>query len=168
MNLCVRIEHRDRHLSRRVRDIAQEAASLVARRVGALPRTELILTNGRDLGKLATDAERAVAGGGSAGRRPDESVFGRTVLSPGGVLVLVNADRHTGRGRDEVDTTLVHELVHAAQFHRPGARAELLAGLRHNYGIEPISDSRARAMNRRIDRDEREATRLERLARHLS
>lgn len=92
---------------------------------------------------------------------------GVATLNPGGTLVIVNAQSLRGK-QSEIDKTVLHELTHAAQFNRPGARDTAHRGIAFNYGIGWLEDREVRALNRRIDRDEREAEAAERLHRQLA
>lgn len=100
----------------------------------------------------------AWAGGGRAGT---------TTLNPGGVLVIVNAQSLRGRTTD-IDKTVLHELTHAAQFNRPGARDKLMRGIAYNLGVGWLENHELRAGERQMVRDEREATAAERLHRQLA
>lgn len=98
-----------------------------------------------------------------AGRCP----AGTTTLNLGGSLVIINAETLRGRTVD-IDKTVLHELTHAAQFNRPGARDRAVKGLAYNYGMGWLQDRELRAGDREQARDEREATAAERLHRQLS
>ncbi|MFD7554141.1 hypothetical protein ACFV9E_06325 [Streptomyces sp. NPDC059835] len=93
--------------------------------------------------------------------------LGMTVLSPEGVLVVIDAGAAKRNPQHWLPETVVHELVHAVQFGRPGVREIALKGLRNNYGIEKLSHPKAWKINRLVDRDEREAQALESLARQI-
>ncbi|HEY3479616.1 MAG TPA: hypothetical protein VGL02_12035 [Streptomyces sp.] len=92
---------------------------------------------------------------------------GVATLNTAGTLIVVNAQSLKGR-QAEIDKTIQHELTHAAQFSRPGARKTALRGIAFNYGIGWLEDREVRAFNRRIARDEREAEAAERLHRQLA
>lgn len=92
---------------------------------------------------------------------------GVATLNRAGTLVIVNAESLRGK-QAEIDKTVLHELTHAAQFSRPGARETALRGIAFNYDIGWLEDREVRALNRRIDRDEREAEQAERLHRQLA
>lgn len=150
-------------VAERVTVIADQAAKLVARKAGRLPRVEIVVTGRRNTNSLAEAAEAAVIGG----RKPLKSPavrYERTTLSPRGVLVVINVDLH--HNDLETDTTVVHGLVHAAQLNRPGGRERQLVILHNNY-IAELPDADAAKLNRQIRKDETEARRAERLARHL-
>lgn len=152
-------------VARRASDIADAAARLVTGNAGRLPHVELIVTDHAGMHRLAEQAERRVARGGQR-LYPVNARYGRAVLAPRGVLITINADVHVDLR--ELDATLVHELVHAAQLNRSGARARHTAYLRNNYGIEEVTDAEARKANRQIRADEDEAKRAEQWARHLT
>jgi hypothetical protein len=92
---------------------------------------------------------------------------GVATLNAAGTLIVVNAQSLRGK-QVEIDKTVLHELTHAAQFNRPGARETARKGIAFNYGIGWLEDREVRALNRRIDRDEREAEQAERLHRQLA
>lgn len=93
--------------------------------------------------------------------------YGVATLNPPGTLIVINAQSLRGK-QAEIDKTVLHELTHAAQFNRPGARETARKGIAFNYGIGWLEDREVRALNRRIDRDEREAEQAERLHRQLA
>ena len=99
--------------------------------------------------------------------RPEWNAYGTTTITRGGVLVVINAQACKGRPA-EIDKTLLHELTHALQFDRPGARDLLMRSLANNYGITPMTEAQAAAANRQVDADEREAARMERHHRLLA
>ena len=166
MTIQVTAHRGSRKHAEHIDEIADAARQLVTRKVGPVGHVELMVTTTAGLLDLATRSERRVVGGRARGNGSrDPAGCGRTVLAPSGVLLLVNSDAHFRAAQLEV--TVVHELVHAAQFARPGRRAELLAGLRHNYRIEDLSEDAVRAANARRVRDESEARQHERLARKL-
>ncbi len=76
-------------------------------------------------------------------------------------------DVESCRTNREIDRTLIHEFVHAAQFRRPGVRDSVLAGLHNNYGLHRLSRWEAKRLNRQVAAHEREARSLERYARKL-
>lgn len=92
---------------------------------------------------------------------------GVATLNAAGTLIVVNAQSLRGK-QAEIDKTVLHELTHAAQFNRPGARETAWKGIAFNYGLGWLEDREVRALNRRIDRDEREAEQAERLHRQLA
>ncbi|NUQ97525.1 MAG: hypothetical protein HOY79_13555 [Streptomyces sp.] len=153
----------------RVQEIAAPAARLVQQQMGErLPPVEIAVTAYRGLPDLLSKAHQTIVG---RRRLPKETARmrckGTTTLTRTGVLVVVNAEACRGDLR-EIDATLLHELVHAIQYGRPGARDRGIRHLRNNYGIDEISQAEADAANRQVDLDEAEAERYERLAIHLA
>lgn len=153
----------------RVQEVADPAARLVQQHLGErLPAVEIAVTTYRGLPDLLAKAHRTIVG-----RRPLHAGYvgvrckGTTTLTRTGVLVVVNAEACRGDLR-EIDATLVHELVHAIQYGRPGAYERGIRHLRNNYGIDEISQAEADAANRQVDLDEAEAEHYERLAIHLA
>ncbi|NGO76770.1 hypothetical protein G6045_14000 [Streptomyces sp. YC504] len=160
-----------RHILREIQHVAPTAADLVTRNVrGRLPRLEIVLTTPQGMNELTVNTQIATIGGkvtpqarSKAARRlmwEDHRVFGRTVLAPkGAVLILINA-RKVNHG-EQVAPTLVHELVHAVQFTRPGIADLIIAGLKNNYGIEPLTRRDVRRYDRQLKAHEDEAYRME-------
>ncbi|MER7172641.1 hypothetical protein [Streptomyces mesophilus] len=160
-----------RHILREIQHVAPSAAELVRRSVrGRLPRTNIVLTTPQGLTELSVQTEIALLGGTVTPkartqaeremRWADRSVFGKAVLAPkGAVLVLLNA-RKVNHG-NQVAPTLVHELVHAMQFTRPGITDLILAGLRDSYGLEPMLRRDERRYERQLKAHEDEAYRME-------
>ncbi|RFU83276.1 hypothetical protein DY218_28635 [Streptomyces triticagri] len=160
-----------RSVLRAIQDAAPLAADLVRTSVpGRLPHTEIILTTPsgvtdltiraaeQALGRRITPQARAEAE--REMRRNDRRNYGSTVLARRGtVVILLNARKLTDP--QHLGATLVHELVHAMQFTRPGIHDLLVKGLRNNYGIEPLSRRDVRAYERQLDAHEEEAYRME-------
>lgn len=146
----------------RVKMAAAAAALIAADNAGRLPHVEIAVTHFSGMHRLADMAEARVVGGGQCSR-PAEARYGRAALAPRGVLIAINAAAHHGNPR-ELGATLVHELVHAAQLNRPGARNRHIAYLRNNYGIEKMTVAAARKANLQIARDEDEARQMEGIA----
>ena len=135
-------------------------------RVGYL---QLAVSNTSDMWQMVVDAHRPMFGQQDARplQREGGRAFGTATITSSGVLVVINAQACKGRAV-EVDKTLLHELTHAAQFNRPGARDLIMRSLANNYGITPMTEAEAAAANRRVDTDEREAERMERHHRLLA
>lgn len=143
------------------------AVDLVQRRMGERVgrNVELQVSNSRDLHRLVVAAHRPMFGRQVAqSSDPHQGCppFGKTTISASGVLIVINAQLCRGR-RKEIGKTLLHELGHAVQFQRPGARDRLLRGLANNYGIHELSDAEAAHLNTLVDQEEDEAARLEHL-----
>lgn len=152
-----------------IQQVAGLAERLVTQRVGTrLCRTEIVVTTGVSASDLVIDAHR-----GMFGHQPAiwslkgeyRACCGATAITQSGVLVVINADRC--QPRTVLNETLVHELAHAAQLSRPGARDAATRNLRNNYGIERMSGREARAAYRLVAADEREAEGLERFSSEL-
>ena len=152
-----------------VQRVAGLAAQLVSRHMRTrIDDTEVVVTTSASAADLMIEAHRAMFG-----RQPaiwklkstSKNLCGITTITTTGVLVVLNADRCQSTA--VLNETLVHELVHAAQLSRPGVRDVAARNLRNNYGIDRMSGRDARAANRQVDADEREAERLESLASRL-
>lgn len=151
----------------RVASIAEPAARLVQQHMGgSIGHVDLAVTGKAGIPDLVVQAHRPLFGRVDRSQPRRLRCYGTTTINSAGTLVIVNADRC--RRTSDIDTTVVHELAHAVQFARPGARNLLIRSLRNNYGIEAMTDAEAHAANRQVDAHEREAERLERLARQLS
>jgi hypothetical protein len=146
--------------------VAGLAAQIVSRYMRVqIDRTEVVVTTSGSASDLMIEAHRSMFG-----RQPSiwklkstpKHLCGIATITKAGVLVIVNADRCQSKA--ELNTTLVHEVVHAAQLSRPGARDVATRNLRNNYGIDRMNGREARAANRSVEADEREAEKLEHLA----
>ena len=164
-----RLSRQHRDVLAHIESVAGPAAQLVSRHMGTrIDRTEVVVTTGPSAADLMIEAHRAMFG-----RQPaiwklkgaSRKDCGTATITRAGVLVVVNADRCQSTAA--LNETLVHELVHAAQLSRPGARDAKVRHLRNNYGIDVMSGRDVRTANRMVDADEREAERLERLASEL-
>ena len=159
-----RLHHSYTPVLARVQAIADQAASLVTRRMRErLPHVTIRVSGERLLGHAVTEVEQQLLGtdrlptSGCRGRE----VYGVTTLGPHGAVVVINAKGALEDGGD-VDRTLVHELVHAVQSNRPGGRQHRMTGIRGAFGL--IQRGPTKAFIRQYDRDEREAQALEHLA----
>ncbi|WP_404871039.1 hypothetical protein ACI1MP_38125 (plasmid) [Kitasatospora griseola] len=126
----------------------------VERLAGPLPEVRIAVT-GRIAGAwLATAAEAGAVGGFPLRTRiraalatwrgaRHSAAMATCVLAADHVLVVVFAPALLGGSEDELIKTLGHELIHAAQLHRPGRRASRLEDLRANHQLveRPIADS---------------------------
>lgn len=86
-------------------------------------------------------------------------------LPDGGALVLFNSRLNTTVM--QFAKPVLHELVHASQFDRPGVRARVAAHLRRAYGIDPQQMREEAAHERLLAAEEREAYAAENQARAL-
>ncbi|MFF6966259.1 hypothetical protein ACFY9G_23190 [Streptomyces anthocyanicus] len=153
----------------RVHAAADAATRVVEQQLrGRVGPVDLAVASSSGMWDLVADAHRPMFG------RQDPRVwqhnrhaYGTTTITTSGVLVVINAQACRGR-QVEIDKTLLHELAHALQFNRPGARALLEANIANNYGIRPMTEREAAAANRQVDADEREAARMERHHRQLT
>ncbi|MEU6365742.1 hypothetical protein ABZ876_08295 [Streptomyces sp. NPDC046931] len=154
----------------RVHAAVDAAVDIVEREIrGCVGPLEVAVSNTSDMWRMVVDAHRPMFGRQNARlwQRHEGHAFGTTTITPGGVLVVINAQTCRGRGI-EIDKTLLHELTHAVQFNRPGARALIMRSLANNYGITPMTEAEAKAANRQVDAEEREAERMERHHRLLA
>lgn len=146
----------------RVNAAAEAAIDIVEDQMrGCVGPVELAVSTKAGMWELVVDAHRPMFGRQDPRVwRSEGNAFGTTTITRSGVLVVVNAQACKGR-EVEVDKTLLHELTHALQFNRPGARDLIMRSLANNYGIQPMTRAEAKAANRRVDADEREAARME-------
>lgn len=159
------LSHRHQPALDRAHHIATPAARLVEQHTGqTIGPVHLVITTRAGMHQLLDQAIRDVLGPQARARRDRNRHYGATTVRPGGVLAVINAQDCPAR---EIDKTVVHELVHVAQFARPGRREAILRGLRSTYRIAPITRDEADALNALVDADEAEAERLEHLARKL-
>ncbi|MFD0150797.1 hypothetical protein ACWGQ4_19695 [Streptomyces sp. NPDC055721] len=162
------IGRRERPLIDRIENITEQAIELVEGAMHArIGHMDLLVTDTRGLVDLLNEAERATVGGRHVADWAPDKPYGRTALTPSGVLVALNADTHRPGKLRELDVTLVHELVHAVQLSRPEVRKIRLVHLRNNYGVAGMTRSQVREANRQVEREERQARSLEHLARKL-
>lgn len=150
----------------RVEAIADQAARLVEKKLGErIGHVEIVATDTRSYRDRILAAEQQVLGTRTRSQFDHPRSLAHTTISPSGVLILVDLQATPSR---EIDKTVVHELVHAAQFGRPGVRDFVLAGIRNNHGIEKVGGwLKVQFENRKVAAHEREAIRLESLARKL-
>ncbi|MFE7580773.1 hypothetical protein ACFU5Y_04295 [Streptomyces gardneri] len=150
----------------RVEAIAAPAAQLVQKKLGEqIGHVEIAVTDTRGYRDGIVAAEQRILGTRTRSRYDLPPSLAHTTLSPSGVLILVDVQ---ATSRPELDKTVVHELVHAAQFGRRGVRDAVLAGIRNNHGIEKAGGwLKVQLENRKVAAHEREAIRLEFLARKL-
>lgn len=163
-------------VEQRIREIGEQAGSLVAQRVGgSLPLVEIVLTDRRGVTSLTRQASLELAGEVAWGRRALGRIFDHadtrhslasTTLTRQGVAVFVNILSHLDDLR-MLDRTIVHELVHAVQLAPSTARERHVAYLRQQYGTTKHSKADEREYLRLMGVREEQAERLESLARQL-
>lgn len=154
----------------RVQEIADQAAALVQQRMRErITPTRIVVAAQKHCPEVMMQAAHRVLGISSRPVYGESAVgyLGITALDSTGTLVVINAGSLAKQPRHWLDETVVHELVHAVQFGRPGTRELAMKGLRNNYGVEKLSLTRAWKANRGVGRDEREAQALEVLARQI-
>ncbi|MEU1122812.1 hypothetical protein ABZ371_04295 [Streptomyces sp. NPDC005899] len=161
---------------RTAKRLSEEAVRIVERSVaGRMPDVQVVLTGERNLAEVSTAAEWETAGCTDKrmqaralrdAKRYARDVAGRSIpLADGGVLIVVNVDQHPNEAVFAI--TLVHELVHAMQTSRKGVRDRLVAGLRHDLGVEKQSRRWDREHARCLEAEEKEAYGSEYLAGRL-
>lgn len=152
----------------RVQEIAHQAAFLVRQKTrGQMPPARFIVAAEKHCPEVVIRVQQQTLGVATLPIRAEQCDYlGTTTLSPNGVAVVINASSLNSDQR-MLDETVIHELVHVAQYGRPGAREIAIKELRNNYGIEKLTHPKAWKLNRQIDRDEREAQALEVLARQI-
>ncbi len=154
---------------RRVNQATDAAVAIVEAQLhGRVGGLEVVVASTTGMWQRVVDAHRPMFGRQDPELwMDDDPPFGTTTITRSGVLVVVNAQTCKGRSV-EIDKTLLHELTHAVQFNRPGARELVVRSLANNYGIAPMTEHAARFANRRVAADEREASRMERHHRRLA
>ncbi|MFF6908658.1 hypothetical protein ACFY9Q_22330 [Streptomyces sp. NPDC012389] len=161
---------------RTAKRLAEEAVRIVDRSVaGRMPDVKVVLTGERNLAEVSTAAEwesagctdkRVQARALRSAKKLARDTAGRAIpLADGGVLVVINADQHPNEATFAI--TIVHELVHAMQMSRKGVRDRLVAGLRHDLGVEKQSRRWNREHERCLEAEENEAHGCEYLAGRL-
>ncbi|MFD3657116.1 hypothetical protein [Streptomyces sp. NPDC058620] len=161
---------------RTAKRLAEQAVTVVNRAVpGRMPDVKVVLTSERNLAEVCTAAEWETAGCTDKrvqaralrdAKRYAREVAGRSIpLADGGVLVVLNVDQHPNEAVFAI--TLVHELVHAMQTSRKGVHDRLVAGLRHDLGVEKQSRRQYREHERCLEQEEKEAYGAEYLAGRL-
>ncbi|MFF2138351.1 hypothetical protein [Streptomyces sp. NPDC058193] len=161
---------------RTAKRLIEEAVRIVDRAVaGRMPDVKVVLTGERNLAEVTTAAEWETAGCTDKriqtralrdAKRHARDVDGRSIpLTDGGVLIVINVDQHPNEATFAI--TLVHELVHAMQTSRKDVRDRLIAGLRHDLGVQRLSRRESRELDRLFEADEQEAYGSEYLAGRL-
>lgn len=168
MQTMSRVEGRFQATADRINQILEPAALIVERELGGRAEySRVAVVSTRDMGRMEYEAHRSLFGSSARLQRYGwRAPVGRTVVSRLGTWVLFNAQELRGSVK-QIDKTVLHELGHAVQFARPGRREEIVRGERHNHGIELLEESEVRRLDCLVVDDEREAERLERLARKL-
>ncbi|MFF0277475.1 hypothetical protein [Streptomyces sp. NPDC004330] len=151
----------------RVEAVAANCAGIASRELReATGHVEIRVTDRRHFAEAVIAAEQQAIGVNHRPQLSDGySNWGFTTASTRGAVLVIDVE--SCRGNHEIDKTLIHEFVHAAQLRRPGVRDLHLAGLRNNYGIHQLARRDAKRLNRQIAAQEREAARYERYARQL-
>lgn len=161
---------------RTAKRLTEQAVRVVDRAVpGQMPDVKVVLTSERNLAEVSTAAEWETAGCTdkrvqaralrSAKKLAPETAGRAIPLADGGVLIVVNVDQHPNEAVFAI--TLVHELVHAMQTSRKGVHDRLVAGLRHDLGVEKLSRRQYREHERCLEQEEKEAYGAEYLAARL-
>lgn len=149
----------------RIEKIAAQAAQLVQGKLREqIGHVEIVVTDTPNYGDSILAAERRILGTRTQSRYSLPPSLAHTTLIPNGTLIVFDAQATPAR---DIDATVVHELVHAAQFGRPGVRNSVLAGIRNNHDIKRVGWFAAHRENRKVAAHEREAIRLESLARKI-
>jgi len=153
----------------RVDRVMDQAAALIAQRERhGLGTVEIAVTVEDGIPDLICAAHEGLFGRSDWDAWAGPGRAGTTTLNRAGALVIVNAQSLHGRAAALTDKVVLHELTHAAQFNRPGARQQLMKGLAYNLGIGWLTDAELRAGDRQMVRDEREAQQAELLHRQLA
>lgn len=161
-----RLHRRHQKAMDRIEAVTDQAARLVTRKMReGMGPLRVIVTDSVGIDDYILRNDEQLVGRSRTRRLTSKGPAGRTDISPDGVLVVINAERCPAD--ENLDVVLVHELVHAVQLSRPGAREEKLRHLRNNHGVEKLSWREAVGANWRVAADEREAGRLEYLAREI-
>jgi hypothetical protein len=166
--LTYRLAARHKSVVDRVDLVMDEAAQMIGQRERCgLGNVEIAVTIEDGIPDMICAAHEGLFGTSDWDDWAGPGRHGVATLNQAGTLIVINAQSLRGK-QAEIDKTVLHELTHAAQFNRPGARKTALRGIAFNYGIGWLEDREVRALNRRIDRDEREAEAAERLHRQLA
>lgn len=163
-----RLGRKHRSVLDRVDLVLDEAARMIGQRERhGLGSVEVAVTIEEGIPDLICAAHEQLFGRSDWDSWAGPGRHGVATLNPAGTLIVINAQSLRGK-QTEIDKTVLHELTHAAQFSRPGIRDLACKGIAHNYGLGWLEDRQVHALNRRIDRDEREAEQAERLHRQLA
>jgi hypothetical protein len=149
---------------RHAQAVADRAADVVQRQLReSVGQVEVLLVSRAGMEDVLHQNEQRLLGA-SLRRLKNPEAWAHTTASTVGTLIVVNAEDCPQR---ELTKTLVHEMVHAAQFQRPGIRDYVVRMIRANHQLDRLSWRESRAMDRQLKTHEREAARLERLAREI-
>lgn len=163
-----RLGRQHRPVVARVDQILAQAAWMIGRRerygVGAV---EVAVTTADGIPDLVCAAHEQLFGTSDWDSWSGGGQYGLATVVPSGTLIVLDADALKGR-TSEIDKTLLHELMHAAQFSRPGKRDLAMRAIAFDYGVGWMEDRELRDLDRRIGRDEQEARKAERLHRQLA
>ncbi|MFD8079178.1 hypothetical protein ACFV3E_41870 [Streptomyces sp. NPDC059718] len=148
VNMAV-LPWRHRRLRAELPARASACAATVTRYLGEdLPPTTVTLTTRSGLAWLHVAANsagatlRARAWYHWTTYREARDAAAVTVAAPDGtVRILLDSAVLATRTDREVDGYLTHELVHAVQYARRGQHARLVAGERHNLGLQQLPDT---------------------------
>jgi len=163
-----RLPNRCRSVLHRVDLVVDEAARIIGEREPrGLGQVEIAVTIEDGIPDLVCAAHEQLFGASDWDDWAGPGRHGVATLNRSGTLIVINADSLRGK-QTEIDKTVLHELTHAAQFNRPGARDTTSRGIAFNYGIGWLENREVRALNRRVAREEREATAAERHHRQLA
>ncbi|MFE0651030.1 hypothetical protein ACFVZH_20815 [Streptomyces sp. NPDC059534] len=151
----------------RVEAVADNCSGIVIRELReGTGHVDILVTDRRHFAEAVITAEQQAIGTGTRPLLSDGyDNWGFTTVSSRGAVMVI--DIESCRTSREIDRTLIHEHVHAAQLRRPGIRDAVLAGLRNNYGIDQLAKREARRLNQQVAAHEREAARYERFERQL-
>lgn len=170
-----RVAFRQRALAKHARTVAADAERLVRSHFGHLPPIKVVLTgDSNHLAKVASQAELDLVPGVPAlnkvlgmrkARRNARGVYGVTVLTDPGVLIVVNLTK--AATKKDVNEVLVHELTHGHQLGDPASREQQLAYMRHEFDVAKLRRREVRQIEALIERREVEARQAESLASRL-
>lgn len=163
-----RLGRQHRTVVDRVDQIMFQAAGLISRKerygVGAV---EIAVTVEDGIPDVVCAAHEQLFGRSDWDSWAGGGQYGLATIAPFGTLIVLDAQALKGR-TTEIDKTLLHELMHAAQFSRPGIRDLAMRAIAFDYEIGWLEDRELRDLSRLIDRHEREARQSERLHRELA
>lgn len=157
---------RHRRLPARVAALLPGVAAEVERHLAArLPPARVVVTTTRGMAELFTAAAAELTGRPprhpartrARMEREARNWQGTACPTASGALVLLNADAVASAADPDLAVLLAHELVHCAQFARPGHREHAHGDALAHLGHSRYSRRQARAANRRVAAHEDEA-----------